>query len=164
MKGVVVFALALSGCSVLQPEPQIITRTDTVTIVKEAPPPPPPPAGDSADICLSNGMTAIVRITAARDTLIGDARIPISSVRPTLSFAGAYAQQWPDTVRFEKRLYRRHGLVKRKTCDELKNVGELMGIPVFAEVTAPQPLPMIIIPVRPGGFQDYVLPTPARRR
>ena len=163
MKGVVVIALAFSGCTMLQPEPQIITRTDTVTIVKEAPP-PPLPAGDSADICLSNGMTAIVRITAARDTLIGDARIPISAVRPTLSFAGAYAQQWADTVRFEKRLYRKHGLVKRKTCDELKNVGDLMGVPVFAEVTAPQPLPVIIIPVRPGGFQDYMLATPARRR
>jgi hypothetical protein len=165
MKSVVLMAVVVSGCSYLQPKPQIITKTDTVTVVKEVPAPPPPlAAGDSVDICLSTGMTAIVHITAARDTLIGDARIPISAVRPSLSFAGAYAQQWPDTVRFEKRLYRKHGVVKRKTCDELKNVGELMGIPVFAEVTAPQPLPMIIIPMRPGGFQDYVLPTPARRR
>jgi hypothetical protein len=163
MRGVVVMALLLGGCSYLQPEPQIITKTDTVTIVKEAPP-PPLPAGDSADLCLSNGMTATVRITTTGDTLIGDARIPVSTLRPAMSFAGVYAEQWPDTVRFEKRLYRKHGLVKKKACDELKHVGVLAGVPVFAEVTAPQPLPMIMIPVRPGGFQDYVLPTPARRR
>lgn len=160
---VVVLAMLVAGCSYLQPEPRIITRTDTVTVVQEAPP-PPLPAGDSTDLCLSNGMTTTVRVTAAGDTLIGDARIPLSTLRPALAFSGAYAQQPSDTIRFEKRLYRRHGLVKRKTCDELKNVGELAGVPIFAEVTAPQPLPMIIVPVRPGGFQDYLLQTPARRR
>jgi hypothetical protein len=157
--------LALTGCAARQPEPQVITRTDTVTVTVTVPAEPILPAGDTATVCLSTGMPAAVLITASGDTLVGDARVNLKSVRPILDFAGRYAEQWPDTVRFEKRVYRRRGVVAKWTCDELKHVGEHNGVPIFADVTAPQPLPAIVVPVRAGVFQMYALPTqPARRR
>jgi hypothetical protein len=162
-----VLALAFEGCAALQPAPQVATRTDTVrvtvtdTVMQAA----RLPSGDSATVCLSTGMPVTVLVTASGDTLIGDARVSVKSVRPILDFAGRYAEQWPDTVRFEKRVYRRRGVVAKRMCDELKHVGEHEGVPIFAEVTAPQPLPAIVVPVRPGTFQTYALPTqPARRR
>ncbi|MGQ0561334.1 MAG: hypothetical protein ACT443_05615 [Gemmatimonadota bacterium] len=156
------WTVALAGCSLLRPDPEIVTRTDTVTVVKEVA--PPLPEGDSAELCLSTGMTAQVRITPQGDTLIGAARVNLATLRPVLDFAGAYAQEWPDTVRFERRLYRKSGVVAKRTCDELKQVGEQRGVPIFAEVTAPQGLPAIEVPVRPGAFQTYTIPERSRRR
>lgn len=157
-------ALALSGCAALQPKPETVTRVDTVTVEVFKEVAAALPTGDSATICLSTGMPAPVLIAANGDTLIGDARISLKNARPVLSFAGTYAEQWPDTVRFERRVYRRSGVVVKRDCDELKHVGEHRGVPIFAEVTAPNPLPAIVVPVRAGVFQNYRLPTPARRR
>lgn len=154
--------VGVSACAALTPEPQIITRVDTVEVVREVA--PPLPAGDTVLICLSNGRSVEVLVSETGDTLIGDARINLRSVRPVLGFAGNYAQPEPDTVRFEKRLYRRAGVAMKRDCDELKNVGDVGGIPVFAEVTAPQSLPAILLPVRPGVFQNYMTTAPARRR
>lgn len=150
----------LAGCAALQPEPQIITRVDTVTVVKEVAPPIPP--GDSLTICLSNGMSAPIVVTAAGDTLING--VSLKSVQPVLSFAGSYLEERVDTIRFERRLYRRAGLVQRKQCDELKEVGRYAGIPVFADITAPQALPTIFLPLKPSLFQPYTTPTAMRRR
>ena len=136
--------------------------TVTVEVVKEVA--PPLPAGDTATICLSNGMPAPILITASGDTLVGEARVSLKAVRPILAFAGTYAEQWPDTVRFERRVYRRSGVARKRDCDELKHVGEHNGVAIYADVTAPQPLPAISVPVRAGFFQTYTLPTPARRR
>lgn len=167
MTRVLVLALAVSSCTYFQkPEPQIITRTDTVTVVKEVA--PPLPVGDTTDVCLSTGMTVQVLVTSSGDTLIGDARVKLSDVRSVLSFAGAYAadKSWygRDTLRFESRLYRKFGMEKKRACDELKEVGAHQGVPVFAEVEAPGALPAIVLPVRPGKFQTYNAATPARRR
>ena len=159
-------ALGFPGCA-LRPEPEIVTRTDTVTVTDTVRVPAAAvlPTGDSATICLSTGMPVPVVIAADGDTLVGDARVSVRSVRPILDFAGRYAEQWPDTVRFERRVYRRRGVVAKRACDELKHVGEHNGVPIFADVTAPQPLPAIVVPVRPGAFQTYALPTqPVRRR
>lgn len=158
------FALALGACAALQPKPEVITRVDTVTVTVVREVAPQLPTGDSATICLSTGMPAQVLVAANGDTLIGDARISLTDARPILAFAGTYAEQWPDTVRFERRVYRRSGVVVKRACDELKHVGEHHGVPIFAEVTAPSPLPAIVVPVRAGVFQNYRLPTPARRR
>jgi hypothetical protein len=160
-------ALALSACTYFQkPEPQIITRTDTVTITKEVA--PPLPTGDTASICLSTGMTVQVLVNSTGDTLIGDARVKLSEVRSVLSFAGNYAadKSWygRDTLRFETRLYRKFGMEKKRACDELKEVGAYQGVPVFAEVEAPGILPAIVLPVRPGKFQTYNAATTPRRR
>ncbi|MGQ0814478.1 MAG: hypothetical protein ACT4O1_08425 [Gemmatimonadota bacterium] len=156
------FMFTCTACSVFQPQPQIITRVDTVTITREVV--PPLPVGDTAEVCLSTGMSARVLVAANGDTLIGDARVRLSTVRPVLAFAGAYMEQPADTMRFERRLYRKSGVVAKRMCDELKQVGDYHGIPVFADVTAPAALPAIAVPVKPGFFQTYTVPTPARRR
>jgi hypothetical protein len=158
----------VSACSVLRPEPRTVVQVDTVVVTREAPP-PPLPEGDSVEICLSTGASVSVRVAASGDTLIGDRGVTLSSVRPVLGFAGAYAGglSWfdrVDTVRFEKRVYKKLGRPVRRGCDELKLVGDHRGIPVFAEVTAPQALPQIEIPAQPGMFQTYIGPAPRRRR
>ncbi len=149
--------LTLSACALLRP-PQTIVQVDTVTVTKEVP--PPLPTGDSAEICLATGMPARVLIASNGDTLIGEARVRLRDVRPVLSFSGTYAreQSWyqvSDTLRFEKRPYRRTGAERARACDELKLVGAYAGVSVFAEVTAPNALPMVFLPVRPGIFQMY---------
>lgn len=161
-------ALLLVACSAFRPEPVTIVQVDTVVITQEAPA-PALPDGDSVEICLSTGASVSVRVAANGDTLIGDRRVTLSSVRPVLGFAGAYASgsSWfdrVDTLRFESRVYKKLGRPLRRGCDELKLVGDHRGIPVFAEVTAPQGLPQIEIPAQPGMFQTYIGPAPRRRR
>lgn len=160
MKRVAWCAVLLTGCHVFQgqpPEPQM--RVDTVTVTQTVP--APLPEGQPAEICLSTGVTAHVHIAASGDTLVGEQRVPIRTLRPAINFAGVYAgeREWyrrSDVVTFDRRKYRRAGVERNRACDELKLVGQYEGVPVFAEVTAPQILPMIIIPVRPGAYQDYL--------
>jgi hypothetical protein len=151
--------LILTGCGGFQsrPEPQI--RVDTVTVTQTVE--PPLPEGRPAEICLSTGVTAQIHIAANGDTLIGEKRVRLSELRPALTFPGVYAGEraWfvrADVISFERSRYRRAGVDRARACDELKLVGEHDGVPVFAEVTAPQLLPMIVIPVRPGVYQDYL--------
>ena len=152
-------AILLTGCSALTPEPQIITRTDTVTVTQTVT--PPLPEGTPAEICLSTGVTVQVHVAANGDTLIGEKRVPIKDLRPGVGFHGVYAvdKDWylrGDVVTFERRNYRRAGVERTRACDELKLVGMHQGVPLFAEVTAREPLPTIIVPVRPGIYQDYL--------
>jgi hypothetical protein len=51
----------------------------------------------------------------------------------------------------------------KRACDELKLVGAFRGVPVFASVTEPQGLPTIVVPIRPGFFQNYTTSTRNRR-
>ena len=122
---------------------------------------PPLPQGDSTDLCLSTGVTVTVWVTASGDTLIGERRIALKDVRPALTFPGRYAQgttwfEQGELIRFDGRSYQRAGVDRVRACDELKLVGEHQGVPLFAEVTAPQVLPALIVPVAPGRFQDYL--------
>lgn len=159
MKRVLLISALCAGCNFLQrpapPEP--IVRVDTVTVTVQ----PELPAADSISVCLSTGMTVSLWLTAAGDTLIGPQRVPLKDVRPPLEFAGAYAQgaSWfeqGEIIRFDGRAYQRAGVDRVRECDELKLVGEHRGVPLFAEVTAPQVLPSLIVPVRPGRFQEYL--------
>lgn len=160
MNKVLLACAVMSGCGVFQATPTSApqVRVDTITVTRVVE--PPLPEGTPAEICLSTGVTAQVHLSAAGDTLVGEARIPLSQLRPAFSFAGAYAQgrTWyerNELIRFDKRDYRRAGAPVRRVCDELKLVGEHNGVPLFADVTAPQILPMLIVPVRPGVFADY---------
>jgi hypothetical protein len=159
MKRFLALITLLGACNAFQSAPTPQVRVDTVTVTKEVA--PPIPEGAPADLCLSNGVTVQVHIGANGDTLIGPRRIPIQDLRPAVNFAGNYAQNtdWyrrGDVVRFDRRDYQRAGVARARACDELKLVGEHQGVPLFAEVTAPQNLPMIIVPVRPGIYQDYL--------
>ena len=163
---VLALAVALSGCSTIRPKPKTIVQVDTVVVTREVA--PPLPTGDSTEVCLSTGVPVRVLVSSAGDTLIGDQRISLSAVRPLLGFAGQYAgglgwYERSDTIRFERRVYRKLGRPRKRMCDELKRVGDYQAIPVFAEVTAPQPLPGIELPVAPGLFQTYTTPVPRRR-
>jgi hypothetical protein len=159
MKQLALGCVLLSGCSVLQPAPQAQVRVDTVTVTQNVE--PPLPEGTPVDVCLSTGMTVQIHVAANGDTLIGEKRIRLQDVRPAVGFAGVYAQdrEWfrrGDVVTFDRRNYRRAGVERVRACDELKLVGTHDGVPLFAEVTAPQVLPAIIVPVRPGVFQDFL--------
>ena len=159
MKLLLSVVLLTAGCSALTPEPEIITRTDTVTVTQTVE--PPLSEGTPAEICLSTGVTVQIHVAANGDTLIGEKRVPIKDLRPGVGFHGVYAvdKDWylrGDVVTFERRNYRRAGVERVRACDELKLVGAHQGVPLFAEVTAREPLPMIIVPVRPGIYQDYL--------
>lgn len=149
---------ALTGCQWIRPEPPPpIVVTDTVRIEVE----PTPPEGRPVQLCLSTGVTVTVHVTASGDTLVGEKRIRLADVRPPLVFPGSYAGNAPwftraEIIRFDGRGYQRAGVERVRECDELKLVGEHQGVPLFAEVTAPQILPVLIVPVRPGVFQDYL--------
>jgi hypothetical protein len=154
-----VAALALGGCSALRPEPVIQVRTDTVTVTRTVE--PPLAEGRPAEVCLSTGVTTQIHIAANGDTLVGEKRIPLKDLGPGIGFHGLYAldKDWfvrGDVVSFERRNYRRAGVERVRACDELKLIGTHQGVPLFAEVTAISPLSSIIVPVRPGVFQDYV--------
>jgi hypothetical protein len=159
MKRTVMVVLFASACAPSAPPPAPQVRVDTVTVTQTVA--PPLPEGRAAEVCLSNGLTVQIHVAANGDTLIGERRVPIKDLRPAVTFAGVYAAhaEWyrrGDVVKFERRDYRRSGVERARVCDELKLVGEHQGVPVFAEVTAPQLLPMLIIPVRPGMYQDYL--------
>jgi hypothetical protein len=163
MKRMIPLAALLVSCNIFPsapaPEPVLRVRVDTVTVKQTVE--PPLPEGQPAELCLSNGITAQVHIAANGDTLIGEKRIAIKDLRPAVAFAGGYAQNadWyrrGDVVKFDRRDYQRAGVERARACDEMKLVGDYLGVPIFAEVTAPQILPMLIIPVRPGTYQDYL--------
>jgi hypothetical protein len=157
---IIALCVLISGCHLLErepPAPEI--RVDTVTVTQTVE--PPLPEAQPVEVCLSNGVTVQMHITAENDTLIGERRVSIRQLRPAVAFAGTYAQDHAwfrnyDVVRFDGRGYQRAGVERTRVCDELKLVGEHLGVPVFAEVTAPQVLPLIVIPVRPGVYQDYL--------
>ncbi len=148
-----------TGCSVLRPEPMIQVRTDTVTVTQSVE--APLPEGTPVEVCLSTGVTAQIHIAANGDTLVGEKRVRIRDLRPAVNFVGVYAhdRDWylrGDVIPFERRNYRRAGVERVRACDELKLVGAHQGVPLFAEVTAPPVLPALIVPIRPGVFQDYL--------
>jgi hypothetical protein len=160
MKKILLSCLLLVGCGPFQStSPPLQMRVDTVTITRTID--VPLPEARAVDVCLSTGVTAQIHVTASGDTLVGEKRVRISELRPAVTFAGVYAQDrgWfrrGEIVRFDTRAYQRAGVDRVRACDELKLVGEYDGVPIFAEVTAPQVLPLIIVPVRPGVFQDYL--------
>ena len=158
--GLAVWAFLVGGCAYIHPQPQIITKTDTVTVTKEVA--APLPNGDTTTICLGNGMPVTIRV-AGKDTLIGESRTKLDDVRPALDFAGNYFTSPADSITFEKRKYVRQGAPVLHACDELKEVGMYDGVSIFAVVDAPNNLPVIMLPVRPSYFQHYV-PVVARKR
>jgi hypothetical protein len=169
--GVALAVVALTaGCRFIPqpaaPAPVVppLPRVDTVTITRDVA--PPIPAGTAAELCLSTGQNITIHISPEGDTLVGPARTRLRDL-PGITFAGTYARghSWftrDEQVRFENRNYMRLGSAARQDCNDLKNVGDFEGVPVFAEIAAPAPLALIYVPVRPGYFQAYatrIVPT-----
>ncbi len=145
-----------------RPEPRVTQLPapppDTVRIMREVA--PPLPDGTPSSICLSTGETVLVRVSAQGDTLVGPTRVPIRALRPGVVFAGAYAEgaNWyrnDAAVTFETRSYDKSGNEVRLNCPEIMQIGEKLGIPLFAQRSADRPYRTIYVPVRPGVWQAY---------
>jgi hypothetical protein len=163
--------LLAAGCRFLSPPPPapivaVPPRVDTVIVTRDIA--PPIRLGTPAEVCLSTGQNVTIHISPEGDTLIGAARTRLRDLTG-LAFAGAYAagRGWytrREDVLFEKRTYTRLGSPARQDCNDLKQVGDYEGVSVFAEITAPAPLALIYVPVRPGYFQAYATRIAAPRR
>jgi hypothetical protein len=163
---------AASGCNWIRPKPEPPPpappppppRVDTVIVTREVA--PPLPEGTPAELCLSTGFPLNVHIAASGDTLIGERRIPLREV-PGLVIEGQYAsqKQWfikGDQIRFDRRLYRKLETVTTPKCEDLKQVGENDGVPLFADLMVLTPIETIFVPIGPGRFQTYRTTLPRR--
>ncbi|MEJ2215119.1 MAG: hypothetical protein P8099_00760 [Gemmatimonadota bacterium] len=157
---VAVVGLAAAGCSQNQPPPppQPVVQVDTVTVTREVP--PPLPQGNPTTICLANGQSVDIRVSAQGDTLIGPQRAKLQDLRPVLGFQGNYAAgtSWfvgDEAIRMNRRQYHKFGTPVAKRCGDLKIVGANNGVNLFADADATAPFSIVYVPVSPGIFQSY---------
>ena len=145
-----------------RPEPEVIQlpapAPDTVVVTREVA--PTPPSGNAASMCLATGQDVRVLLTAQGDTLVGEDRVSIRTLRPGVVFAGTYAdgRDWytnDSDIRFEERNYSKSGNTVSLQCANIMRVGEHMGVPLFANRSAERPFETIYVPVRPGAWQAY---------
>jgi hypothetical protein len=83
-------------------------------------------------------------------------------------FEGGYAAGKPwfvtgQPITFEKRSYKKDGEPKKMNCEDLKEVGENLGVPLFADFSAPPPLEVIFVAIQPGVYQAYRTTLPRRK-
>lgn len=156
-------AITLAACGGPPPEAtpvpvDTVVRVDTITVTREVA--PPLPEGRAATVCLANGQSAEIRVSAAGDTLVGPRRVPLADLGPAIGFIGDYAadEVWfvddaPITV--ERRRFSKFGQPESRDCRSMKIVGDHDGVNLFADVTASEPFSVLYAPVRPGVFQAY---------
>ena len=118
------------------------------------------------ELCLSSGYPLKIHLTANGDTLIGERRVPIKELTG-LVIEGAYARhkawfQKGEQIRFDRRMYKRMEPVTSLKCEDLKQVGENDGVPLFADLMVLSPIETIYLPVSPGQFQPYKTTLPRR--
>jgi hypothetical protein len=167
-----VAAAALAACSVLRPKPAPTLepppppppRVDTVIVTKEVH--PPLPDGTPTELCLSSGYPLIIHLAANGDTLIGERRIPKKELTG-LVIEGTYARhkawfQKGEQIRFDRRMYKRMEPLTSLKCEDLKQVGENDGVPLFADLMVLSPIETIYVPISPGQFQPYKTTLPRR--
>ena len=116
--------------------------------------------GRETTICLSTGQNIPLRVTAAGDTLVGRAALPIRRLRPGLVFAGTYAgnafwYQNDQDITFEAEDFVKSDDTFPIDCDQILRVGVYEGIPIFGVSSARRPLDVLFVPVRPGVWQRY---------
>jgi hypothetical protein len=163
-------ALCLQGEDGFLCKPGMLPREASDTVRLPAPPPdtvmverevaPPLPTGTPTDICLATGENAQVLVTAQGDTLVGPGRVSIGTLRPGIVFAGSYAEglDWfesDEAITFENANYQKSGGEVRLDCADIMQVGEHMGVPLFAQSNAQRPFETLYVPVRPGVWQAY---------
>lgn len=158
------------GERALRCTPRTMARVEPDTIYMPAPAPDtvvvrvgeaaPRPEGREASICLSTGQNVPILITAANDTIVGDAGISMEQARPVLDFAGSYAgddfwYQDGAVIIFEGGDFAPSEDTFPIDCDQILRVGRYNGVPVFAVLTAARPFDMVFIPVSPGIWRRY---------
>lgn len=131
---------------------------DTVVVTQQVQ--APLPEGTATQICLATGESATVYITPQGDTLVGERRVAVSALGPGVAFAGEYAgdEAWfiaDEPITFEQREYLRSGGNVSLNCANIRQVGEYMGVPLFADANATAPFQTIYVPVSPGVWQAY---------
>ena len=129
-----------------------------MTVTREVP--PPLPQGNPTTVCLANGQSVDIRISAQGDTLVGPQRAKLSDLRAVLDFKGNYAAgtSWfvgDGAIRMGKRQYHKFGTPMTKRCGDLKIVGANNGVNLFADASASSPFDLLYVPVSPGIFQPY---------
>ena len=134
------------------PDTVVVTRVET----------PPPPAGMAVTLCLSTGDGVEVLLTSAGDTLVGPSRTPLSELRPAVALAGVYAENraWfeaGEPITVEQRSYGRLGTAVPLDCGDIRQVGEHLGVPLFATDTGGASPEILYVPVRAGVWQPYSL-------
>jgi hypothetical protein len=137
---------------------QVMSPPDTV-IIREAIQ-AALPEGTPTVLCLATGENVTVYLTAQGDTLVGPRRVSVRELGAGVAFAGEYAagRDWfvnDQPVRFESREYRRAGGEVGLNCDNIRQVGEFGGVPLFADRSAQSPFERLYVPVRPGVWQPY---------
>lgn len=151
--------------------PRMMRRSEPDTIFIPPPPPDtvivnvagdllPPVVGEESTVCLSTGQNVPIRTTEQGDTLVGPNWVPVRSMRPAVSFAGAYAEGafWYEddqVIVFEGGDFAKSDDLFPIDCIQILRVGLYEGVPVFAVITALRPLDAIFIPVRVGVWQRY---------
>jgi len=147
-----------------RPDPDVVVLPaappDTVVVTRIQS--PPPPAGTAVTLCLSTGEGVVVFLTSAGDTLVGPSRTPLSELRPAVALAGVYAENraWFETgepITVEQRSYGRTGSPVQLDCDAIRQVGEHLGVPLFARGTGGVVPETLYVPVRPGVWHPYAL-------
>lgn len=131
---------------------------DTVVVTEEVE--RPLPEGTPTQLCLATGETVTVYVTAQGDTLVGERRVDVRDLGPGVAFAGEYAEgrSWfvgDEAVMFEDLEYLRSGGEISLDCPSIRQVGEFMGVPLFADASAESPYETLYVPVRPGVWQAY---------
>ena len=144
----------------LAPDTVMLPAPPPDTVVIERVTPPPLPTGTPATICLATGMNIGVMLTAAGDTLLGPSRVSMRELGPGIVFAGTYAgdAEWfteDEPVMLEERRFDKSGNPLRLDCDDIMQVGEHEGVPVFVQRSAEEPYTMVYVPVAPGEWQGY---------
>jgi hypothetical protein len=152
-----------AGLSVTFREREIIREValpapppDTIVVTRD----PDLPQGTASQICLATGENVTIYVTAQGDTLVGPRRVSVQQLGPGVAFAGEYAagRDWfvnDQPIPFENRTYAKSGGEVGLDCDNIRRVGEHMGVPLFAERAAQSPYQTIYVPVRPGVWQGY---------
>ncbi len=131
---------------------------DTVVVTEEVE--PPLPEGTPTQLCLATGETVTVYITAQGDTLVGPRRVNVQDLGPGVAFAGEYAEgrAWfvaDEPITFDELEYVQSGGELSLDCPSIRQVGDYMGVPLFADIDAESPYETLYVPVRPGVWQAY---------
>lgn len=155
-------SIALAACTTgpppTPPAPDTIVRMDTVVVTREVD--PPLPEGRQATLCLANGQSIDIRVSAAGDTLVGPRRVGLVELGPGVGFIGDYAggDAWfvnDQPVTFNQRSYSKFGQPESRDCAGMRIVGDFQGVNLFAETSASEPFETLYVPVRAGVFQPY---------